>query len=84
MLCPRCGKEFDVQGNRCPDCGTVYEVQCAPPRVEPGPTNLSQTQPTVIPKNVPTGKFRPSPGWIASVSLFGAVMLGIVLFILLA
>ena len=82
MICKCCGADFDVQGNRCPECGTVYEVQCAPPRVEPGPTILSQTRATVIPKNVPIGKFRPSAGWIASIALLAAVMIGILVFIL--
>lgn len=83
MLCIKCGKDFNVHGNRCPDCGTVYELQYAPPRVEPGPTLPSQTQPTVISRNIPVGKFRPSAGWIASLAAFGLVMLAVVLFILL-
>ena len=80
MLCTNCGKEFDVQGNRCPDCGTVYDVQFAPPRIESHITKIPQTTPTVIPKNVPLNKFSPSAGWIVTVSLLGIIMLAAILF----
>ena len=26
MLCTKCGKEFETTGNRCPECGTAYNV----------------------------------------------------------
>lgn len=26
MLCTKCGKEFNTPDNRCPECGSVYNV----------------------------------------------------------
>ena len=61
MMCPKCGKLIEGGAVRCPDCGTEFDLQYAPPRLEPGPSQLQQTQPTVIPKNVPVGKAKHSP-----------------------
>ena len=36
MLCTKCGKEFETMGNRCPECGSVYEVM-PPHRASAGP-----------------------------------------------
>lgn len=63
MMCPKCGKLIEGGAVRCPDCGAEFDLQYAPPRLEPGPSQLQQTQPTVIPKNVPVGKAKHSPGW---------------------
>ena len=48
--------------------------------MEPGPTKLQQTQPAVIPKSVPAGTVRRTPGWWIGLVALGAVMLGIFLF----
>lgn len=36
MLCTKCGKEFETSDNRCPECGSVYEV-VPPHRASAGP-----------------------------------------------
>ena len=38
MLCTKCGKEFETPGNRCPECGTAYEV-VPPHRPSAGPND---------------------------------------------
>jgi len=27
MLCTKCGKDFNTQDNRCPECGAVYSTK---------------------------------------------------------
>ena len=75
MMCPKCGKLIEGGAVRCPDCGAEFDLQYAPPRLEPGPSQLQQTQPTVIPKNVPVGKAKHSPGWWVGVGVLSLVLL---------
>ena len=75
MMCPKCGKLIEGGAVRCPDCGAEFDLQYAPPRLEPGPSQLQQTQPTVIPKNVPVGTAKHSPGWWVGVGVLGLVLL---------
>lgn len=74
-MCPKCGKLIEGGAVRCPDCGAEFDLQYAPPRLEPGPSQLQQTQPTVIPKNVPVGKAKHSPGWWVGVGVLSLVLL---------
>ena len=40
MMCPKCGKLIEGGAVRCPDCGAEFDLQYAPPRLEPGPSQL--------------------------------------------
>lgn len=81
MMCPKCGKLIDNAVVRCPDCGAEFDPQYAAPRVEPGPTGLQQTQPTVLQETVPVGRDRKRTAlwWVATIALC-AIMLGAILF----
>lgn len=83
MMCPKCGKVFDGDIVRCPECGTEFDAQYAPPNLESGPTLLTQTRQTVIPKNVPLAKAKRSKGWVIAVAALAAIVLGAVLFVIL-
>lgn len=74
MMCPECGKILEGDIVRCPDCGTAFDAQYAPPQIEQGPTMIQQTRQSVIPKNVPVGKAKHSAGWIFGLCALGAIM----------
>ncbi len=83
MMCPKCGKLIEGSAVRCPDCGTAFDLQYAPPRIDPGPSMIQQTQPTVIPKNVPISKMKRSSGWWVGVIGLSALVIAALVFALL-
>ena len=85
MMCPKCGKNLEKGVVRCPDCGVELDVQYSPVMMTGGRTKSSFTPTNVILKTVPVGRGgrRTAIWWIAAIAL-GAIMLGAVVFAVLA
>lgn len=84
MMCPKCGKILEGDIVRCPDCGVELEVQYMPAPTPGSKSRSSFTPMNFIPKNVPIGKAKTSPGWWIGVGVLAAVMLTALVFAILA